>query len=73
VLKKILGRRGKKYQETGEIYMMMSFKLVLLTQYNQRDQSKKKHVVLMGKPEGKNRLGRPRHRSVDDTKWSLNK
>jgi hypothetical protein len=71
--------------EDGESGMMRSFITSLLVKYNYSDEVKDDDMgrarsmhektnayrVLVGKPEGKRPLERPRHRWEDNTKMSL--
>jgi len=81
-----LGLKGTRLQGSGENYTMSSLGVCTLTQYCSGDQIEKNEMDgarsmygerrglyrnLVGKPQGKRPLGRPRRRWEDNIKMNL--
>ena len=81
-----MGLRGTRYQESGENYVIRSLMICTAHQYFSGDQIEKNKMggacsaygektgvcrVLVGKPEGKRPLERPRLRWEDNIKMGL--
>jgi len=68
---KYLDLRGQKWQEAGDNYIMRSFITCMLHQIKEDERSRNvacmgkmrnSYRILVGDPEGKRPLGKPRHR-----------
>jgi hypothetical protein len=59
------------YSSSSIIRMIKSRKMRLAGHVARMCEKRNAYRVLMGKPEGKRPLGRPRRRWVDNIKWAL--